>query len=59
MKRAAILIAFIVLATAAFAHQDRILTVRADGVIPELPPAYQTTRLHVFSLTAMPVPYSS
>jgi hypothetical protein len=47
MKRTTLVIAFIVLATAAFAHQDRILSVRADGAIPELPSAYQTTRLHV------------
>jgi hypothetical protein len=36
-----------VLATAALAHKDRILSVRMDGAIPELPPAYQATRLHV------------
>jgi hypothetical protein len=47
MKRTTLLVAFIVLATAAFAHQDRILSVRVDGAIPELPSAYQTTRLHV------------
>jgi hypothetical protein len=47
MKRATLLVAFVVLATAAFAHQDRILHVREDGAIPEPPPAYQTTRLHV------------
>jgi len=47
MKRTTLLVAFMVLATAAFAHQDRILSVHADGVIPELPEAYQTTRLHV------------
>lgn len=35
------------LASAALAHQDRILSVSVDGAIPELPPAYQTTRLHV------------
>jgi hypothetical protein len=47
MKRTALLVAFFVLASAAFAHQDSILSVRADGAIPELPSAYQTTRLHV------------
>jgi hypothetical protein len=47
MKRATLLVAFIVLATAALAHRDRILSVRVDGTIPELPSAYQTTRLHV------------
>ena len=47
MKRTTLLVAFMLLATAAFAHQDRILSVRVDGAIPELPPAYQTTRLHV------------
>src|SRR5262245_9726729 len=47
MKRTILLVAFILLATAALAHQDRILSVRLDGGIPELPPAYQTTRLHV------------
>jgi hypothetical protein len=47
MRRTTLLAALMVLATAAFAHQDRILSVRADGVIPELPAAYQTTRLHV------------
>jgi hypothetical protein len=47
MKRATLFVAFVVLATAAFAHQDRILSVREDGAIPELPPVYQTTRLHV------------
>ena len=47
MKRTTLLVAFIVLATAALAHQDRILSVRLDGAIPELPSAYQTTRLHV------------
>jgi hypothetical protein len=47
MKRTTLLVIFVVLATAAFAHQDHILSVRVDGLIPELPPAYQTTRLHV------------
>ena len=47
MKRTTLLVAFMVFATAAFAHQDRILSVHADGVIPELPSAYQTTRLRV------------
>jgi hypothetical protein len=47
MKRTTLLVALIVLATTALAHQDRILSVRLDGAIPELPPAYQTTRLHV------------
>jgi len=47
MKRTTVLVAFMVLATAALAHQDRILSVRLDGAIPELPPAYQTTRLHI------------
>jgi hypothetical protein len=47
MKRTTLLVSFVLLATAASAHQDRILSVRADGAIPELPPAYQTTRLHV------------
>jgi hypothetical protein len=47
MKRAMLLVAFIALATAALAHQDRILSVRVDGTIPELPSTYQTTRLHV------------
>jgi hypothetical protein len=47
MKRTTLPVAFVVLATAALAHQDRILSVRLDGAIPELPPAYQTTRLHV------------
>jgi hypothetical protein len=47
MKRTTLLVAFAVLATAALAHQDHVLSVRLDGAIPELPPAYQTTRLHV------------
>jgi hypothetical protein len=47
MKRITLLVAFILLATAALAHQDRILSVRPDGAIPELPPDYQTTRLHI------------
>lgn len=47
MKRTTLLVAFMVLTTAAFAHQDRILSVRADGAIPALPSAYRTTRLHV------------
>lgn len=48
MKRITLLAALVVLlSTAAFAHTDRILSVRSDGVIPELPPTYQTTRLHV------------
>jgi hypothetical protein len=47
MKRTTLLVAFMMLATAALAHQDRILSVRADGVIPELPSDYQTTRLHI------------
>src|SRR5262245_43940733 len=47
MKHITLLVAFIVLATAALAHQDLILSVRMDGTIPELPPPYQTTRLHV------------
>jgi hypothetical protein len=47
MKRTTLLVAFVVLATAALAHKDRILSVRVDGAIPELPSAYQTTRLHI------------
>jgi hypothetical protein len=47
MKRSTLLAAFMMLTTAALAHQDRILSVRVDGAIPELPPAYETTRLHV------------
>src|SRR4051794_15897387 len=47
MKRTTLVVAFVVLATAALAHQDRILSVGVDGAIPELPPAYQTTRLHI------------
>jgi hypothetical protein len=47
MKLTTLLVAFFILATAALAHQDRILSVRPDGTIPELPPAYQTTRLHI------------
>jgi hypothetical protein len=47
MKRTTLIVAIIVLATAALAHRDRILSVGPDGAIPELPPAYQTTRLHV------------
>ena len=47
MIRTTLLAVFIVFATAALAHQDRVLSVRTDGSIPELPPAYQTTRLHV------------
>lgn len=35
------------LATTAWAHQDRVLSVRVNGVIPELPAAYRTTRLHI------------
>jgi hypothetical protein len=47
MFRTTFVVAFIVLATAALAHQDRILSVHADGTIPELPSTYQTTRLHI------------
>jgi hypothetical protein len=47
MKRTTLLVTFVVLATAALAHQDRILSVRPDGALPELPPAYKTTRLRV------------
>jgi hypothetical protein len=47
MKRTTLLVTFVVLATAAGAHQDRILSIHPDGAIPELPSAYQTTRLHV------------
>jgi hypothetical protein len=47
MIRATLLIGIIVFATAALAHKDRILSVRMDGTIPELPPDYQTTRLHI------------
>lgn len=35
------------LADAALAHQDLILSVRPDGVIPGLPSAYHLTRLHI------------
>ncbi|WP_035645674.1 hypothetical protein [Bradyrhizobium sp. ORS 285] len=42
------LVAMIMFATtAAPAHQDRILSLGSDGTISGLPPAYQTTRLHV------------
>lgn len=49
MKRIVLLAALAVamFATAASAHQDRILSLRPDGAIPELPLAYQATRLHV------------
>lgn len=47
MKRIMLLVAFAVLATVASAHQDRTLSVRPDGVMPELPPAYEATRLRV------------
>jgi hypothetical protein len=47
MKRITLLVAFMVLATAALAHKDRVLSVGMDGAIPELPPAYQATRLHI------------
>jgi hypothetical protein len=47
MIRNTLVVAFILFATAALASQDRILSVHADGAIPELPPVYQTTRLHI------------
>jgi hypothetical protein len=47
MRRIALLVGLVVLATAAWAHQDSILSVGMDGAITELPPAYQTTRLHI------------
>jgi hypothetical protein len=47
MKRTTLVVTFVVLATAALAHQDSFLSVRPDGAIPELPPAYQATRLRV------------
>jgi hypothetical protein len=47
MIRTAFLVGIIVFATAAVAHKDRILSISLDGAIPELPPAYQTTRLHI------------
>lgn len=47
MKRATSLAAFMFLASAAFAHQDSILFIGADDAIKGLPPAYQTTRLHI------------
>jgi hypothetical protein len=47
MKRITLLVAFTVLTTAALARQDPGLSVRQDGVIPEHPPAYRQTRLHI------------
>ena len=48
MKRMMALVATVMLATtAALAHQDSILSLGTDGTIPGLPPAYQTTRLHL------------
>jgi hypothetical protein len=47
MKRTALPVLIALLVGAAEAHQDRILSARADGVIPELPVAYSATRLHV------------
>jgi hypothetical protein len=47
MERTTLLLVFALLSGAAGAHQDRILSVRPDGVIPELPAAYGATRLHV------------
>lgn len=47
MKRITLLVAFAVLTTVASAHQDVGLSVGRDGVIPELPPAYEATRLRV------------
>jgi hypothetical protein len=47
MKRTTFLLVFALLSGATWAHQDRILSVRQDGVIPELPAAYSATRLHV------------
>ena len=47
MKRITLLVALTVLATVVSAHEDVSLSVRQDGVIPELPSAYSQTRLHV------------
>jgi hypothetical protein len=51
MKRISLLaftiLASVALAHVALAHRDRILSVRPDGVIPELPIAYEATRLRI------------
>jgi len=47
MKRCIALLLFAALAAGAEAHQDRRLTLSADGAIPELPATYAATRLHV------------
>ena len=47
MKRLIALLLAATFASAASAHQDRILTLASDGAIPELPAPYAATRLHV------------
>lgn len=47
MKRV-LLFAIMALSTvSAWAHKDRILSPRPDGVIPEVPAEYRETRLHI------------
>lgn len=47
MKLITSILLLVLMPSAASAHQDRILSLRADGVIPELPTLYGATRLHV------------
>ncbi len=47
MKRAGLFFVLSLLAAPALAHRDRILSLRPDGVIPELPAADSQTRMHI------------
>ena len=47
MKFLTAIVAVFWLADAALAHQDLILSVGPDGAIPQLPPEYHSTRLHI------------
>lgn len=54
MKRTLAAFALCILCLAASGHQDRLLTLRADGRILELPDAYSATRLHISYLGGYP-----
>lgn len=45
--RRTIFVALAIVATSAWAHKDRLLSLTAAGEVPELPTAYRQTRIHI------------
>lgn len=54
--RRTIFVILAILATSAWAHKDRLLSLTSAGEIPELPTAYAQTRIHIEFAQAQPEP---